>query len=107
MTRLGIENQFYKLLFLFKLLFSDNAAIHHSQRVIDSINAPGALLIFLSPYSPHLMPCEGVIGQAKNWIRENELVWEQCDDLEAMVFDAFMNTAQDEIVNYIRHCQYL
>ena len=89
--------------------FSDNAAIHHSQRVIDAINASGALLIFLPPYSPHLMPCEGarVIGQAKSWIRENELVWEQCDELETMVFEAFMQITDEEIANYIRHCEYL
>ena len=87
--------------------FSDNAAIHHSKRDIDAINPSDALLIFLPPYSPHLMPCEGVIGQAKSWIRENELVWEQCDDLEAMVFEAFMHIAYEEVVNYIHHCQYM
>ena len=58
------------------------------------------------PYSPHLMSCEGVIGQAKGWIRENELVWEQCDDLEAMVFEAFMQIPDEDILNYIRHCEY-
>ena len=87
--------------------FSDNAAIHHLQRVIDAINASGALHIFLPPYSPHLMPCEGVIGQAKSWIRENELVWEQCDELETMVFEAFMQITDEGIANYIRHCEYL
>ena len=64
--------------------------IHHLQRVIDAINALDALLIFRPPYSPHFMPCEGVIGQAKSSIRENELVWEQCDELETTVFEAFM-----------------
>ena len=81
--------------------------MHHSQRVIDAINASGALLIFLSPYSPHLTPCEGVIGQVKSWIRENELVWEECDELGTMVFEAFMQITDEEIANYIRHCQYL
>ena len=55
------------------------------------------------------MPCEGarVIGQAKSWIRENELVWEQCDELETMVFEAFMQITDEEIANYIGHCEYL
>ena len=87
--------------------FSDNAAIHHSQRVTDAINALGALLILLPPYSPHLMPCEGVIRQAKSWMRENELVWEQCDELETMVFEAFMQITDEEIANYIHRCEYL
>ena len=81
-------------------MFSDNAAIHHSQRVVDAINASGALLIFLPPYSPNLMSCEGVI-------RENDLVWEQCDELEHMVFEAFMQIADEDIANYIRPSKYL
>ena len=89
------------------LLFSDNAAIHHSQRVVDAINASGALLIFLPPYSPNLMPCEGVIALAKSWIRENDLVWEQCDEPENMVFEAFMQIADEDIANDIRHSEYL
>ena len=95
------------LIFFLWVWFSDNTAIHHWQRVIDAINASGALLIFLPPYSLHLMPCEGVIGQAKSWIRENELVWEQCDELETMDFEAFMQIPDEEIANYIRHCEYL
>lgn len=89
------------------LLFSDNAAIHHSQRVVDAINASGALLIFLPPYSPNLMPCEGVIALEKSWIRENDLVWEQCDEPENMVFEAFMQIADEDIANYICHSEYL
>ncbi|XP_027045084.1 uncharacterized protein LOC113672937 [Pocillopora damicornis] len=89
------------------VVIMDNAAIHHSQRVVDAINASGALLIFLPPYSPNLMPCEGVIALAKSWIRENDLVWEQCDEPENMVFEAFMQIADEDITNYIRHSEYL
>nr|XP_058967512.1 uncharacterized protein LOC131794022 [Pocillopora verrucosa] len=89
------------------VVIMDNAAIHHSQRVVDAINASGALLIFLPPYSPNLMPCEGVIALAKSWIRENDLVWEQCDEPENMVFEAFMQIADEDIANYIRHSEYL
>ena len=53
------------------------------------------------------MPCEGVIGQVKSSIRENELVWEQFDELETMALEAFMQITDDEIANYIRHCEYL
>ena len=88
-------------------MFSDNAAIHHSQRVVDAINASGALLIFLPPYSPNLMPCGGVITLEKSWIRENDLVWEQCDEPENMVFEAFMQIADEDIANYICHSEYL
>ena len=95
------------LIFFLWSWFSDNAAIHHLQRLIDAINTSGALLIFLPPYRPHLMPCEGVIGQVKSSIRENELVWEQFDELETMALEPFMQITDDEIANYIRHCEYL
>ena len=53
------------------------------------------------------MPCEGVIALAKSWIRENDLVWEQCDEPENMVFEAFMQIADEDIANYISHSEYL
>ena len=94
------------LIFFVVLVFRQRC--HTSlQRLIDAINASGALLIFLPPYRPHLMPCEGVIGQVKSSIRENDLVWEQFDELETMAFEAFMQITDDEIANYIRHCEYL
>lgn len=98
---------FYFLPFFLYFWFPDKAAIHHSQRVIDAINVSGALLIFLPPYSPDLMPCEGVIAQAKSWIKENDLVWEQCDELEAMIFEAFMQISDEDVLNYIRHSEYV
>lgn len=53
------------------------------------------------------MPCEGVIAQAKSWIKENDLVWEQCDELEAMIFEAFMQISDEDVLNYIRHSEYV
>ena len=36
----------------------DNAAIHHTQEVVDALNETGALILFLPPYSPDFIPCE-------------------------------------------------
>ena len=33
-------------------IFIDNAAIHHTRDVVDALNATGALVVFLPPYSP-------------------------------------------------------
>ena len=30
-------------------------------------------------------------------------MWEQCDDLEAIVFEAFMQIPDEDISNYIQH----
>lgn len=44
----------------------DNAAIHHTQAAIDAINATGAIVLFLPPYSPDFMPCEELFAQVKS-----------------------------------------
>ncbi len=36
----------------------DNASIHHVEPVVEAINSVGALVKFLPPYSPDLMPLE-------------------------------------------------
>ena len=60
------------LIFLFVMPLSvDNAAIHHTQEAVDAIHATGAMVIFLPPYSPDLMPLEELFVQVKNWIRGN------------------------------------
>lgn len=88
-------------------LLTDNARIHHCRDVVNAINATGALLMFLPPYSPDYMPCEGVFAQAKSWIRENDLAWQVCDDPDLMVFESFLQIHPSDIVNYIKHAEYL
>ncbi len=49
--------------YLYSIYFhSDNAAIHHMQQ---SIDATGALVIFLPPYSPDLVPCKNCLQRQK------------------------------------------
>ena len=100
-----IASVFHRMCFF--LFVADNAAIHHSHAVVNAKNATGVLLNFLPPYSPDLMPCEGMFSKAKSWIQENDLVWQACDDREAIVFEAFMQIADEEVVNFIRDSEYL
>ena len=44
------------------VVLMDNASIYHLERVDDIISGVGAKLIFLSPYSPDLMPLEEVFA---------------------------------------------
>jgi hypothetical protein len=75
--------------------------------VIDAINATGALLIFLPPYSPDFMPCEELFAQTKNYIRENDIAWRNCVDPELMVFESFLQVTDVQVNNYIRHAGYM
>ena len=83
------------LILNFPTILADNAAIHHT-RVVDAIDATGALLIFLPPYSPDLMPCEELFSQSKNYIRQNNIAWQDSPD----------PVTDENIQNYIRHAKY-
>ena len=75
------------------ILKTDNAVIHHTADVVRAINATGALLVYLPPYSPDFMPCEGIISQVK-WIRENDQEWRMCDQPENMVMETNMHSTE-------------
>ncbi len=49
----------------------DNASIHHVAIVQDIINSVGALVKFLPPYSPDLMPLEEVFAETKQKLIDN------------------------------------
>lgn len=88
------------------VVIMDNAAIHHTQAAIDAINATGAIVLFLPPYSPDFMLCEELFAQVKSWIRENDVAWQFCMDPELMVEEAFLQVTDEEIKNYIRQAEY-
>ena len=88
------------------MILADNAAIHHTREVVDAINATGAQLIFLPPYSPDLMPCEELFSQSQNYIRPNDIAWQDSPDPELMVLDSFQQVTDENIRNYIRHAEY-
>ena len=64
--------------------------IHHTREVVDPINTTGALLIFLPPYSPDLMPC---FQSKKNYVRQNDIAWQDSPVPELMVLDSFLNSS--------------
>ena len=88
-------------------IFIDNAAIHHTRDVVDALNATGALVVFLPPYSPDYMPCEELFSQTKHFIRSNDIAWQNCPSPEVMVFESFLHVTDNEIKNYIEHAGYV
>ena len=73
--------------------------IHHTQEVLDALNATGALILFLPPYSPDFMPCEELFSQTKHFIRQNDVAWQNCPNPELMVYELFFHVTDDEIKN--------
>ena len=72
----------------------DNASIHHLDRIQDIIHSSGALVRFVPPYSPDLMPLE-VFSKIKYFIKANEHIFLTTSSprlLIAMAFASVMPT---------------
>ena len=50
----------------------DNCSIHHLADVVDLIHSVGALILYLPPYSPDLMPIEECFNKVKLFLLEND-----------------------------------
>jgi hypothetical protein len=60
------------------VIIMDNASIHHVEEVTEM---HGAQICYLPPYSPELMPCEGIFSQVKSMIIETYLMCAVAQDL--------------------------
>ena len=82
----------------------DNLSSHKRRGVREAIEAAGAALVFLPPYSPDLNPIENAFAKFK-WLlksaseRTVETLWDACGRLLARF-------KEPECRNYIRHCGY-
>jgi len=82
----------------------DNLSSHKMRRVVQAIEAVGAEVRYLPPYSPDLNPIELAFSKFKKLLRDGarrttETLWQLC----GQVLDLF---SEHECRNYIRHCGY-
>lgn len=86
------------------IVVMDNLAAHKVQGVREAIQAVGATVLYLPPYSPDLNPIELVFSKMK-WLlrsageRSADALWKLLGQLQ----DHFSET---ECRNYFRHCGY-
>ena len=86
------------------VVIMDNLSSHKRVGVREAIEAVGATLLFLPPYSPDLNPIENAFAKFK-WLlkstpqRTVDALWHACGQL----LDRF---TEHECRNYIRHCGY-
>jgi transposase len=64
----------------------DNAAFHQSQHAQASIEAKGAYILFLPPYSPDLNPIEHYWFTIKNYIRQHLDLASSLEDAASIAF---------------------
>lgn len=84
----------------------DNAAIHHAPGIIDLVQSTGALVIFLPPYSPDLMPIELCFSKIKAYLKANEVALQVLDDPIDAVLAAFISVTAEDCVGWVNNCGY-
>lgn len=86
------------------IVVMDNLSAHKVAGVKEAIEAAGASVLYLPPYSPDLNPIETVFSKFKTLLRKVEertveALWNACGRL----IDLF---EESECRNHIRHCGY-
>jgi transposase len=86
------------------IVVMDNLSSHKVTGVVEAIEAAGASVRYLPPYSPDLNPIELAFSKFKKLLREGaqrttEKLWTLC----GRVLDLFPET---ECRNYLSHCGY-
>lgn len=82
----------------------DNLAVHKQPEVRVAIEAAGAHLRFLPPYSPDFNPIELAFAKLKAFLRAARP--RDFDQVTALVAAALALYTPTECRNYIRHCGY-
>jgi transposase len=99
-----VEQQLVPTLRPGDVVVMDNLSCHKRAGVRAAIEAAGARLLYLPPYSPDLNPIEQVFAKLKQLLRAaGKRTVEELWEFLGRVLDAF---APEECQNYFRHCGY-
>lgn len=82
----------------------DNYSIHKGKEVEKLIEAVGARVIYLSPYSPEFSPIENFWSKVKSILRS--LGARTYQALEQAIAAAFSEVSEQDIHNWFIHCCY-
>ena len=85
-------------------VFMDNVRFHKRAAVREAIEAVGARLIFVPPYSPEFNPIEEVWSLVKSILRcvEARTTWDPVDGFAT----ACSAVTQEKMIGYISHAGY-
>ena len=82
----------------------DNSTIHKGEEIQAAIEAVGAKLVFLSPYSPEFNPIENLWSKLKSSLRR--IGARSYRDLDLAIAEAYAQISSDNIRNWFAHCCY-
>lgn len=87
-----------------QVVVMDNLSAHKSPRVDRSIEAAGARVLRLPPYSPDFNPIEMAVAKMKSLLRK--LGRRSIDDLETAIAQATQAITRSDAHGFITHCGY-
>ena len=88
------------------IIVMDNASIHHSTQVVQTLENLGLLIYFLPPYSPDLNPIEEAFSKLKYILQASELSTPH-EDLETLILIAFPKITPTDCIGWMKHAGYL
>lgn len=87
-----------------QIVVADNLRAHHSERARAAIEAQGARLIHLPPYSPDFNPIEHAFSKVKQFLRRAKARTD--DALRAATWAALASITRSDIAGWFSHCGY-
>jgi transposase len=84
------------------IVVMDNLKVHHAHSVRDAIEAVGARLVFLPPYSPDLSPIELCWSQLKQFLRSKAA--RTYEALDQAMTEAVNVITEDDAIGWFNHC---
>ena len=86
------------------IVVMDNLSSHHVAGIREAIEAAGAQLIYLSPYSPDFNPIELCWSKIKEFLRDKAA--RTSETLDEAITSAIKAIAPQDILGWFRHCGY-
>jgi transposase len=87
-----------------QVVIADNLRAHHTDGARVAIEARGARLLFLPPYSPDFSPIEPAFSKVKQFLRRAAARTD--DALRAATWAAFATITPTDIAGWFAHCGY-
>jgi transposase len=87
-----------------QIVVADNLRAHHSERARAAIEARGAFLWHLPPYSPDFNPIEEAFSKVKAFLRRAQARTD--DALRAATWAALASITPTDIAGWFAHCGY-
>lgn len=100
--RFFVEKFLVPILLPSNVVILDNAKVHYDEDAIFMIEATGAGIVFLPPYSPELNPIENIWAKVKNYLRKVTIL--DTEELYKTIALALETITPNDARNCFLHC---